>query len=346
MNGADTAECYRPGMSEHAIRAFWEFWRASGASLARAIEDRSLDAWTERISARIDAIHPRLDWEFGKGLRAEHYFCISAAADPELRVIAERWRAAGPRDGPVFEFHAARPGGGYDPAWELAFDEVRFGLGAFRIAVEEDGSAERLHLRVHHPAFEAADEELRAKATYIALDSVLGEDDTERWLGAVERVEAVQGEAVDLGGLAERVSELRRRATGECFSLLEGTLPSGARSVAVINRAIKRLDHLLLDTHVEVVSPLQEPTPAGLNTADEGAELNELEDELLQQLGHDVVFVGHETREGTRIVHLHAAGAGPAGHRLEEWARETRAGGREVALRGAHDPAWEVLRRW
>lgn len=151
---------------------------------------------------------------------------------------------------------------------------------------------------------------------------------------------------MDLGGLAERVADLRRRATGERFAILEGKLPSGAPTIATVNLALKRVDHLLLDTHYSVVVRLQEPTPAGLTTSQEGAELNAREDELLAQLGRDAVYIGHETREGTRVLHFHAAAGGPAGALLEVWAGQLSAQGREVELEARHDPGWDVLKRF
>src|SRR5688572_19616606 len=95
-----------------AIDAFWTWWAQNADALERAIGDRSLPDWAPRISERVKAIDGRLDWEFGAGRRAPHYFCLSAKGDPVLRVLAERWRSRGPSDHPVFEFHASRPGGG------------------------------------------------------------------------------------------------------------------------------------------------------------------------------------------------------------------------------------------
>jgi hypothetical protein len=333
-------------MHDQAIRAFWELWREQRRAIEAAIPAGTLQEWVEPIASRVSAIHPDLDWEFGAGLRASHYFCLSGKGNPELRVLAERWRQAGPGDDAVFEFHAARPGSGYDPEARLDFEGTTFPLSGFRVGVEEDEGRERLHVRVHHPAFALVHDPVRGLATYVALDGVLGEDETERWLGGVDLEEAPDPGAIDLGALVERVADLRRRATGERFAVLRGTLPSGAVTFATVNRAIKRVDHLLLDTHWQAVIPLLDPTEDGLTTAEEAEELNQLEGDLLSRLGHDAVYVGRETQEGTRVLHLHAAATGPAGARLEAWAAPLQAAGREVELRAALDPDWAVLRRW
>lgn len=333
-------------MHDQAIGAFWAFWREQRPAIEAAIPAHRLEEWVEPIAARASAIHPDLDWEFGPGLRARHYFCLSGKGNPDLRVLTERWRLAGPGDDATFEFHAARPCVGYDPEVLLEFEGTAFPLSGFRVAVEEDEGRERLHLRVHHPAFAQVHDPVRGYASYVALDTVLGEDEAERWLGGVDLEEALPPGALDLGGLRERVADLRRRATGERFAVLRGTLPSGAPTFATVNRAIKRLDHLLLDTHWQAVIQLADPTDDGLATSEEAEELNQLEDDLLARLGRDAVYIGRETQEGTRVLHLHAAAAGPAGPRLEAWAGLLLAAGRQVELRASLDPGWAVLHRW
>jgi hypothetical protein len=331
---------------DQAIRAFWQLWREQRHAIEAAIPAGTLREWVDAIASHVSAIHPDLDWEFGAGLRATHYLCLSGKGNPELRLLAERWRLAGPGDDAIFEFHAARPGDGYRPEAQLDFEGTAFPLSGFRVGIEEDGERERLHVQVFHPAFSLVHEPVRGLATYVALDSVLGEDETERWLGGVDLEDVPAPGAVDLGGLLEQVADLRRRATGERFVVLRRTLPSGAATFATVNRAIKRVDHLLLDTHWQAVIPLLDPTEEGLTTSEEAEELDQLEDDLLSRLGRDAVYIGRETQEGTRVLHLHATATGPAGARLEAWAAPLQAAGREVELRAALDPDWAALRRW
>jgi len=327
-----------------AIEAFWRFWRESEASIEAAIEARAIEAWRDPIAERVGAIDGRLQWEFGPGRRARHYFCVSGYGDLEARVAAERWRAAGPGDGPSFEFHATRPSTGFDPSTLLRYEGTSFAMEDFRVEIERDDSRERLNLRIFHPSYAGSDPSVREGATWVALDGVLGEDEVERWIGGIERVGALPEGAGTLAALAAAVEDLRARATGERLVLLAGRLPSGAPAIATVNRALKRIDHLLLDTHYEVVVPLERPTPEGLAADGEAAELDQLEEELVELLGRDAVHIGRETREGVRVIHLHAAALGPAAARLEAWSR--RLPGREVEVRGSYDPGWAILGRF
>jgi hypothetical protein len=90
--------------------------------------------------------------------------------------------------------------------------------------------------------------------------------------------------------------------------------------------------------------PLRAPTAQGLASDEEAKELNALEDALLVACGEEVVFVGRETCEGRRTLHLHAAGEGAAVARLEAWSLAVP--GRRVEVRVERDPSWSVLQRW
>lgn len=298
--------------------------------------------WVEPVSAHVRAIDPSLDWEFGAGRVARHYFCVSAKGDPVLRVTAERWRAAGPRDDESFEYHAARPGGGYHPARSIRFDEHEVHGDGFLFVLERDMPRRRVHLEaVWHPSFAAMPESLRATATFISLDNVLGEDDVERYVGAMKITTERPGGAVGFEALVETVGELGK--SPETFTLLRGTLDGGAPIFVTARLDIKRVDHLLMDLHVEIAIALAEPTEHGLTKADEAERLNAAEDALTGALAHDAVYIGRETARGARTLHFHVAQAGPALARIDAWTREQPW---SIEVRSRLDPTWEILRRW
>ena len=114
--------------------------------------------------------------------------------------------------------------------------------------------------------------------------------------------------------------------------------------VATINLALKRIDHLPMGDHLTVTFPLATPTPQGLTTPEEAEVLNKLEDELLAALGKDAVYIGRETGQRQRVLHFHVASEGPAAERSRNWAK--RHGERRAVIKTAHDPRWQVLRRW
>ena len=330
-----------------AIERFWAFWVENQEAIARSIPAGLLREWVEPISARVRAISPELDWEFGKGHAAQHYFCVSAKGDMSLRLVAERWRAAGPPADEVFEYHAARPGGGYQESAALDFGEgLVFGVSDFRFGLQPDTTRLRVHVEVWHPSFVQAPaqvpEQLRLTATFIALDAVLGEDDVERWIGAVElREEApAEGELVGFPGLLAAVDELRDAEDG--YSLLQGVMDD-APILVTARLGVKRVDHVLMDVHLELAIAIAEPTAEGFPTSDEADRLNAAEDDLVATLGPDAVVIGRETTRGVRRLHYHVALGGPALARVDAWMRQQPW---EIEVRSHLDPEWDVLSRW
>lgn len=324
------------------IAAFWRWWTKNRVQLERAISDGTLRTWVDPVSRLARAVDPRLDWEFGKGKRAQHYFCLSAKGDPEVRVIAERWRSAGPADDAVFEFYASRPGTGGAP-FPIVFDDVTFDVSEVRVLREDDDARARMHLRVWHPAFASIPERLRRTATFLALDGVLGEDEVERWIGGIELLERAPDGGIALDVLGASLDALRARDHDRIHTLLEAALPDGRPLIVAADLRLKRVDHLLMDTHVEAQLSLRDAEPNGLPTRDELARLRDAEQRLDSLLGHDAVFVARETGGAKRTTHFHVAETGPALPRVDAWASEIEWA---VEVRVTRDPAWSILRRW
>lgn len=327
-----------------AIDAFWKLWAERRDALERGITDGTLQDHVPAVSDAVAAIHPDLQWEMGQGLVAEHYFCLAAPGNPALRVTAERWRASAPPSDGVFEFHASRPGGHYSATQELDFGVAKFGFGEFRFGMEWEAMRRRVHVNVFHPSFAKAPENLRGNALFIALDTTLGEDEVERWIGAVDVSLEPVPDGVDFAGLLAELERRRAEGSEPAFTGLEGQLEDGAPCVVLARLDLKAIDHLLLDHHYEVVLPLQAPRSDGLYEQAEGHRLDAVEEDLLSRLGNDAVYIGRETFRGQRVLHFHAASTGPVPSRLEAWSRELD--DYDAQISGRHDPAWEVLRRW
>ncbi|MBL8683186.1 MAG: DUF695 domain-containing protein [Myxococcales bacterium] len=338
---------HRP--QEGAIEAFWAWWPTVAQVIARSFRDKGLgQELIHAIAEHVAAIDDRLDWEFGPGVKSEHHFCLSGKGDPALRVVAERWLRGAPKGDPTWEFYASRQG---NPRGGMKLEINGFALELDQVAfvLEEDEGRERLHVKVFHPLFSKInDEQLAMRIAFIALDNTLGEDDVERWIGAIELGEGVAVAPVMLSALRERVRAFASKATGERWTLLEGSI-DGAPIFVLVNTAIKRVDHLLLDMHVEVVIPLAEPTEEGLTISKEADVLNAMQDELDALLGDEAIHVARETTRGKRILHYHVMEGGPAAALFERW--RSRYDGRDghayaIEVLFSNDPQWDVLRRW
>lgn len=331
---------------DRAIDAFWAFWATAGHEVARSFAARKpmSKELIAGFSEHVHAIDPSLDWEFGPGVISDHHFCISGKGDPVLRAICERWLAKAPERTTTWEFHAARqPHRG--PGLKLSIDGHDVALDELAAGATVDESREVIDLELHHPVFaDIEDEELRARIAFIGLDTLLGEDRVERWLGAIELARERPDDAVTLAELRGQVDALARRATGDRWSLLRGER-DGLSLHAAVSTAIKRVDHLELDTHVELAIPIVEPhEETGLPDAEENSLLGDMELDLVERLGKRAVLIAHETWNGTRTIHLHMDPSREVIAAIDAWRADHP--DRAIEVTRKHDPRWEILSRW
>lgn len=326
-------------MPDVAIRGFWKWWQSARELVEGAVRAGTWDELAPQINARVKEIDPGLEWELGKGAHAEHAFCLSAKGDSLLRNVAERWLREGPSSDDTWEFHAARQAH-WSEGLTLGIEGHDVTFDALRFELEIDQSRERVHVGVYHPTMEPMAPELRTTVAFLSLDSLLGEDGVERWVGSVETLVKEPGAGVSGPALRAAVDALARGATGERFAVLEGTDPDGHPVLVTANLALKRIDHLLLDVHLAVVIALREPTSAGLTTSAEAAELDALEDALLDALGPRAVYVGRETRRSERVVHLYVDGSAGVRGSIEGWRAQPK--GHEIRVILTPDPTWAL----
>ena len=101
----------------------------------------------------------------------------------------------------------------------LRMDDREFEFAGLRFAVSVDEPRRELDLEVQHPAFPALDEQTRAQVGFIALDTILGEEEVERWIGSLSWSASAPTATVTADGLRAEVERLRAaspRASGHC----------------------------------------------------------------------------------------------------------------------------------
>lgn len=326
--------------------AFWGQWAELRTDVSRAIETGDFTDLPDRISAAVEHIADGLTWELGPGEEARHAFCLSSNGDPDKRAAIESCLRRGPGADAQWEYHPARrpvPAEAVDN-FSLQFGDSDLTFGDVRVAWKGDDDRERLDVIMHHPAFAEMPDDARLQAGFVILDNVLGEDGVERWLGGIELTsDALEGN-LGLRDLRVGVDELAKTATGDRWAVLRGELEDGAPVFVTLNTALKRVDHPLFLQRLELTIPLKEPTDEGLTTDDEAGELNALEDELIEDLGDAVAYVGRETRQGLRVLHLYCAEGGPAPDAIRRFGE--RHPERAMSLHVERDPLWEAQGRF
>jgi hypothetical protein len=325
------------------IRDFWAWWERTAATLAEAIEAGRMARFAPELSAWVSAIDPGLEWELAPGRAAAHALVVSPGGSPELRATAGRWLKLAPAADATWEFHASRLADPDPARVGLEVDGRRYDPAQLRLRLNVDKDRRVIDVSVHHTGFGGLTAPSMKTVAVLMLDSLLGEDGVERWVGQVTFSSAVPKDAVAPSALTEAVAELAALPPPE-WVVLESRKASGWPVLAMARQPLKRLDWPMFDLHGALVAQIPDASPDGLPGRPEALErLRLFEDELEPLLGADGVLVAHETSRGKRIFHLYCDRYGPLPERVEAWLD-----GRDddAKVRWTPDGGWAAVERF
>jgi Family of unknown function (DUF695) len=256
-------------------------------------------------------------WELAPGAHAQHALCVSPEGNAEVRQAALRWLASAPPADATWEYHASKQA--TQKLIGLGIGPWRFDLEEMRAIASWDATRRRADVRLWHPLFAEAPENVRLQVAFVFLDSLLGEEDVERWIGEITLLEAPTGGRTP----AELRAEIERRkqeSTGAETWVLGGrTEPDGSAAIVVADASLKRIDHPFADHHVTIAVVFgaeRMPTDA------ESAMMNEQEDDFLRRLGDVAVYAGRVTRPGRRTMHFVAEDPDAMRPAIDGWAQD------------------------
>ncbi|MBT2548057.1 DUF695 domain-containing protein [Arthrobacter sp. ISL-65] len=289
-----------------AVSAFWHWWSAEGATaLTAAVTTGNYGDLPDTIGAMVKAIHPGLSWETGQGIRSRHQLCVSGAGDPVLRVLAERWRRAGPAPTPMWEFTAARQRqpGMLAVTLEVPGQWVNLGLARVSVTLDEDRALAKT--RVYHPAFTHLSPAYRHQVSCLLLDWLLGEDDVQRWIGTITAAGTEPSDSLPASDLPGIIDAMASRHAYPGWILQEAGTDPGPRSVVSALRPARWIDHPLLDLHTAIRVSYPRTRNDGQPDHDALTDLHRLEEDLTAALGPRGMLVATETSNGRRILHYY-----------------------------------------
>jgi hypothetical protein len=305
------------------IREYWDWWEDARAEVQAAIEQGADRAVLYELLDRVSALG--LACEMSAGLRARHAICASANGDPALRKLAYRWRDAGPPADEVFEHHASRIAGNLDAV--LRMNDREFAFADLRFAVSVDEPRRELDLEVQHPAFASLEERERAQAGFIALDTILGEEEVERWIGSLEWSREAPSAQVTPLGLREHVARLRSAEPSGEWALMRSD-----DAVAVAARPLRPVDHPFHDLLCELQA---RPVDHDLSV------LQDNEEALAREFAARAFHAASLTQGDLRTAFVYVDADTSTSRELESWAQE-----RGYSTTFSLDPAWEAVRRF
>jgi hypothetical protein len=306
------------------IDEFWRWWDQARDEVQAAVEEPGApDAILHELLARVSEVG--LACEMSAGLRSRHAICASANGDPALRKLAYRWRDAGPPADDVFEYHASRIAG--NPDATLRMNDQEFAFADFRFAIALDEARRELDLELQHPAFGGLDENTRAQVGFIALDNILGEEEVERWIGALAWGAGAPTATVTPNELLAEIQRLRETEPSGEWALLRAD-----DAVAVAARPLRPVDHPYLDLLCELKA---RPVDHDLST------LQHNEEALASEFGERAFHAASLTQGDLRTAFVYIDGDQPTSRELEAWAAE-----RGYRTTFSLDPAWDAVRRF
>lgn len=328
-------------MIEEAIAEFWEWWIEGRALLEEAVasgEDTDLPA---TVTGLVQNIAPLLEWQLTDGTAARHSLALSAAGEPQLRVVTEMWLAAAPEADGAWEFHAARQPVDLAP---FEIDDVVIDPETALFTTEADDLYEQLVVGVYAPGFENLELESQMRAALALLDALLGEDDVERWAGFAEPLEQAPIDAAPLTELRSVIDQYAPTVTGDQWEVLEESDKYGLSAITTVNRSLKFIDNVTRSLHLEIEITMAEPDGLGMPTAEEATVLDTIEDESFEMLGESAVFAARETENGIRRLHFFCWNVPGLDELAADWAETITARKVETVL--ALDPDWSISARW
>lgn len=296
---------------------FWSWWATGADRLAAAI-----DAGTGgremvgEITAAVHTIHPQMAWELAPGRQAKHAFCITPEGRADLRPIALTWLASAPPATATWEFHASR-----QPSPKLGRLEIAGALVDFaevRAITSWDATRRKLDVRLWNSAFARLPREGRLQVAFLFLDSLLGEDDVERWIGQIDLLEAPTDGQTPAELRAEVDRHRSEPATQDSWVVGQIDGPEGP-TIVTANAGLKRIDYPFAGIHVTVSVSIP---GGGMPSSSEAERMNAEEDALVARFAAIGAYAGRTTRPGVRTMHFVAATVDDVKGVIDPWAKD------------------------
>lgn len=349
MMGLFRRQTSQAGDPRPAIERFWRWWAENRESIIEAADAHDNDRVAELLRPAVAAIDGGLVGELRRGRDARYLLVVSGGGKPELRVLAERWYLAAPEPDADAEYAPARPRDARTLESTLVVDDFELPLQELVVGTRFDQRRLRFDIVVHHPLFPLIQQESRLRVAFLALDAAVGEDDVERWIGAVDVSADAPIDAIAISALPGVIDQLRpaARRGGESlnhqWAVFRGTTSEGAIQ-ATVRRPFARADRPLCDTYVAIV--LTYPKGEDGLPIDERivAAVRDLQDACVAALGGDgphVTPIGHELAGGRAIVHIYVDGLTVDPRQLKPVLSGWEYG--VARLRTLADPAWRAV---
>ena len=293
-------------MFEDGIQEFWAWWSEVGrSSLSAAIDGEDSDI-AEVLSDKVHELHSNLDWQLTPLDDGKFCLAISGGGSRMLRVLTETAMLWAPVDDVRFVYSAARIP---QPLTPFEFGDTVIDPSLVRLTAEVDEEYEQLDVTMWIPGAGSYDEEDRAELAMILLDTALGEDATERWIGIIDTTDDDPGGSMYLMDLPGAIARYEPTVTRDEWVVYQKGPSPKEPVVVAMNVAAKHIEHLMHGVHVEVRIALTEVTGLGMPSEAEAERVAAIEDAIVDALSDGVILVARETGLNLRVLHFYGRNA-------------------------------------
>ena len=175
------------------IEDWWDAFAAKAAAIDALFQGKKqwdLPGW---MNDTLQAIDPNLMWEYGPAVRTKgHRLVITPESRTHLRPLVRTILDRAP-DLPGWEFYPYRLAEDLEQA--RATVEGRTGGSLDSVTVElQIGAGNRIDLLFRSPATSDEDDRKALNVAFVAAETLLGEKNLDRWVGAIEVGPPARGE--------------------------------------------------------------------------------------------------------------------------------------------------------
>ncbi|GAB3208043.1 DUF695 domain-containing protein [Marinactinospora thermotolerans] len=355
-----------------AVDEFWSHWEKLRADLAAAVDSGTPvpGPVAQELDELVRRLHPSLTWEvstpptsegsdllglsFGDDLDSllsqaddatgpqepKYALTLSAGADDDARIVAERWSRAAPDDG-EWRFLPARPADHGRLSRPLTWDGHELDLAHATVALRVDQKAGRIQAGVYHPDFMFLPEETRAGVADHVVMLALGEDDYVRWIGSVTPLVEKPLDPLPPTSIPSVVDQLSGALGSGGWVTLQGRVPLRGTIQLAVRHPLHRRDFPAFTLYVQVTVHYANADSDRLPTGSSATALEELALRLQDLLGDNGALFAQQTVGGQRQLHFYVDPESGVLPQLEQAVRAWPEGRQQV--QSMLDPDWEAI---
>ncbi|NQZ59271.1 MAG: hypothetical protein HRT88_17595 [Lentisphaeraceae bacterium] len=209
------------------VRNFWDWFNENAARLGETIDAGNCQELSTETLNQTDKLIPGISWSYGVSANDQrHTFTLSAESNPHWIYLTRYWLDCAP-DIDNWEFFCFKQASPNPNQQVLKFKELSFSIKGIWLEPKIDENLMLININVWHPTFDKLTEMERFRILFLWLDAVLGESETERWIGQVEFCDTQLENTIPLLELPEYIEELttklrwQKPTPSDCYTLYE-----------------------------------------------------------------------------------------------------------------------------